>query len=198
MWFVGPCKTVEPNIIGMNGLYMFSAGDRRSPATGNRRHGGRSSKYNWCNDAIWFHHNLLIFEPLRGMSSPSFVVEKKIWKNIYQKTFSKSDDKFWKTPGLTLLWGRLLWHSLLVVCDLLLVRNTLFCQMWYDHVVNKILCGAWSLRSIKRIYYMVINENVNRLESIIIKSIAIHDGRKLVCPGFSNGEINDIIVHANW
>ena len=69
-------------------------------------------------------------------------------------------------------------------------RNTLFCQARYGQVVDEIMCGAYSSRCIKRNDYLGNDEHLNRLTSHIKEVLSIRDGRELVCPGFSNAEIN--------
>ena len=74
-------------------------------------------------------------------------------------------------------------------------RNTLFCQARYGQVVDEIMCGSCSPRCIKRNYYLGDDEHLNRLTSHIKEVLSIRDGRGLVCPGFSNAEINCIVKY---
>ena len=74
-------------------------------------------------------------------------------------------------------------------------RNTLFCQARYGQVVDEIMGGACSPRCIKRNYYLGDDEHLNRLTSHIKEVLSIREGRGLVCPGFSNAEINYIVKY---
>ena len=57
------------------------------------------------------------------------------------------------------------------------------------------MCGACSPMCIKRNYYLGDDEHLNRLTSRINEVLSIRDGRELVCPGFSNAEINYIVKY---
>ena len=86
-------------------------------------------------------------------------------------------------------------HGLMSGMRYLVGRNTLFCQARYGHVVNEIMCGAFSSRCIKCSYYFGDDEHLNRLISHIKEVLSICDGRGLVCPDFSNAEINYIVKY---
>ena len=57
------------------------------------------------------------------------------------------------------------------------------------------MCGACSSRFIKRNFYLGDDKHLNRLTSHIKEVLSIRDGRVLVCPGFSNAEINYIVKY---
>ena len=86
-------------------------------------------------------------------------------------------------------------HGLMSRMRSLVRRNTLFCQARYGQVVDEIMCGACSSRCIKRNYYLGDDEHLNRLTSHIKEVLSIRDDRGLVCPGFSNAEINYIFKY---
>ena len=86
-------------------------------------------------------------------------------------------------------------HGLMSRMRSLVGRNILFCQARYGQVVDEIMCDACSSRCIKRKYYLGDDEHLNRLTSHIKEVLSIRDGRGLVCPGFSNAEINYIVKY---
>ena len=86
-------------------------------------------------------------------------------------------------------------HGLMSRMRSLVRRNTLFCHARYGQVVDEIMFGACSSRCIKRNYYLGDDEHLNRLTSHIKEVLSIRDGRGLVCPGFSNAEINYIVKY---
>ena len=86
-------------------------------------------------------------------------------------------------------------HGLMSRMRSLVERNTLICQARYGQVVGEIMCGACSSRCFKRNYYLGDDERLNRLTSHIKEVLSIRDGRGLVCPGFSNAEINYIVKY---
>ena len=68
-------------------------------------------------------------------------------------------------------------------------------EVWYSQVVDEIMCGACSSGCIKRSYYLEDDEHLNRLTSHIKEVLSIRDCLGLVCPGFSNAEINYIVKY---